>query len=63
MKFAEETAWSPPKEAKQAFARHNQEIAEKLRSMENELHELNVQLVREEMSGDSFGQSPKPLDE
>jgi hypothetical protein len=60
MKLGEQIAPSPPKEA---FARHNQEIAEKLRSMENELHELNVQLIREEISGDTFGQSPKPLDE
>jgi hypothetical protein len=44
MKFAEQTA-APP--AKEAIARHNQEIAENLRSMENELHELNVQLIRE----------------
>jgi hypothetical protein len=60
MKFADQRAASP---AKEAVARHNQEIAEKLRSVENELHELNVQLIREEMSGDSFGQSPKPIDE
>lgn len=62
MKFAERTA-RPAKEAKEAIARHNQEIAETLRSRENELHELNVQLIREEMSGNNFGQSPKPLDE
>jgi hypothetical protein len=47
MKFAEQTAAPPAKEAKEAIARHNQEIAENLRSMENELHELNVQLIRE----------------
>ena len=32
-------------------------IVENLRSMENELHELNAQLIREEMSGDGLGQS------
>jgi len=51
-KFEEQRAASP---ANEGVVRHNQEIADKLRSMENELHKLNVQLIREEMSGDSFG--------
>jgi hypothetical protein len=60
MKFADQRA---PSSAKEAIASRNQEIAEKLRSMENELHELNVQLIGQELSGDSLGEAPKPLDE
>jgi cellobiose-specific phosphotransferase system component IIA len=59
MKVANRRAASP---AKEAVASRNQEIAKKLWSMENELHELhelNVQLIREEMSGDSFGRAPR----
>jgi hypothetical protein len=57
MKFANQRAAASP--AKEAIASRNQEIAKKLRSMENELHELNVQLIREEMSGGSFGGAPR----
>jgi hypothetical protein len=55
-KFVDQRA---PSSAKEAIASRNQEITEKLRLMENELHELNVQLIHEELSGDSLGASPR----
>jgi hypothetical protein len=55
-KFVDRRA--PPTE-EEAIASRNQEIAEKLQALENELHDLNVQLIREGLSGDSLGSGPK----
>jgi type IV secretory pathway VirB4 component len=39
-----------PSFEQEAIARRNQEITDKLRALENELHALNVQLIREGLS-------------
>jgi len=48
MKYAEERA---PLAMKEGIASRIQEIAEELRRMESELHDLNVQQIREELAG------------
>jgi hypothetical protein len=60
MKFADNRA---PSSAKEAIASRSLEITEKVRSMEKELHELNVQLIREETSGHTPGQPMKSRNE
>jgi len=40
---------APPSEQEE-IARRNEEISDRLRALENELHELNVQLIREGLS-------------
>jgi len=39
-------------EQEEAIAKHNREITEKLRLMEDELHGLNVELIREGLPAD-----------
>jgi hypothetical protein len=49
LKFTDRRA---PPSKQDEIARRNQEIMERLRALENELHELNVQLIREGRSED-----------
>ena len=44
VKFTDRKA---PSSMQEAIARRNQEITEKLHALETELHDLNVQLIRE----------------
>lgn len=39
-------------EQEEVIVKHNQAITDKLRLLEKELHELNVQLIRESVSAD-----------
>jgi len=39
-----------PSSEQEEIARRNEEISDRLRALENELHELNVQLIREGLS-------------